>query len=104
MKGIANSKDGAGVEMARMKVTIIFMITILNLTGTHLHTPPGDIFFWFILGCISRIYRQWREESQSGKSAPEGAQDAAPEAYAPIFPLPGGPAGIPAAHPGAPRA
>jgi hypothetical protein len=62
MKFIANSKDKDEVELMRLMVTIVFMLSVLNLTGTHLHTPPGDIFFWFTMGCISRFYRAWRDE------------------------------------------
>jgi hypothetical protein len=62
---IARSKDKEVVELMRMFSTLIFMLTILNITGTHLHTPPGDIFFWFTMGCISRFYRQWREQEAS---------------------------------------
>jgi hypothetical protein len=62
MKVIANSKDKDTVELMRVMMTIVFMISVLNLTGTHLHTPPGDIFFWFTMGCISRFYRVWRDE------------------------------------------
>ncbi|MEO7426830.1 MAG: hypothetical protein ABI036_16710 [Fibrobacteria bacterium] len=66
---IARSKDKETVELMRLFSTLIFMLSILNITGTHLHTPPGDIFFWFIMGCISRFYRQWREQS-AAEAAP----------------------------------
>ncbi|MDB5047661.1 MAG: hypothetical protein JWO30_732 [Fibrobacteres bacterium] len=69
MKVISNSKDKDKVELVRMLITLIFMLTVLNLTGTHLHTPPGDIFFWFSMGCISRFYREWREEEALEKAA-----------------------------------
>jgi hypothetical protein len=60
-KILALSKDQEVIELTRLMLTIIFMLTILNLTGTHLHTPPGDIFFWFTMGAISRLYRQMQE-------------------------------------------
>ncbi len=73
MKFIAHSKDKEAVELMRLLCTIIFMLSVLNLTGTHLHTPPGDIFFWFTMGCISRFYRQWRAqealETAAGQTA-----------------------------------
>ena len=77
MKVISNSKDKDVVELSRLMVTLIFMITVLNLTGTHLHTPPGDIFFWFTMGCISRFYRQWRDGELAAKAAEKAAQEAA---------------------------
>jgi hypothetical protein len=76
MKVIANSKDKDTVELMRVMMTIIFMLSVLNLTGTHLHTPPGDIFFWFTMGCISRFYRVWRDESalETAAAAPASAE------------------------------
>ncbi|HKP96783.1 MAG TPA: hypothetical protein VJ385_13580 [Fibrobacteria bacterium] len=95
MKVIANSKDEDVAELLRLLVTIIFMLTVLNLTGTHLHTPPGDIFFWFTMGCISRFYRQWRQEEALEKAA--RAALAVPPADAPE------PSGsVPAELPGTP--
>jgi O-antigen ligase len=55
---LALSRDPEIRELTRLMLTLIFMISFLNLTGTHLHTPPGDIFFWFTMGTISRFYRQ----------------------------------------------
>jgi hypothetical protein len=105
MKVIGNSKDKDTVELTRMMVTLIFMLSVLNLTGTHLHTPPGDIFFWFSMGCISRFYRAWRAEealeakaaaalAQTGESLPApGARRPGPSGPVKggIYPLPGGP-------------
>jgi hypothetical protein len=51
-------------ELTRMMLTILFMFSVLNLTGTHLHTPPGDIFFWFTMGAISRTYREAASKAQ----------------------------------------
>jgi O-antigen ligase len=42
---IARTRDEGVREMGRLLVAILFVLTVLNLTGTHLHTPPGDIFF-----------------------------------------------------------
>jgi hypothetical protein len=75
MKVIANSKDEDTVELMKMMVTLVFMLSFLNLTGTHLHTPPGDIFFWFTMGAISRFYRRWREEEALEKRAASALED-----------------------------
>ncbi len=61
-KILSLSKDEGIKEMTRLILTIMFTLTILNLTGTHLHTPPGDIFFWFSLGVITRFYRKTLDE------------------------------------------
>jgi hypothetical protein len=89
MKVIANAKDKETAELMRMIVTIVFMLSVLNLTGTHLHTPPGDIFFWFSMGCISRFYRTWRDETALEAAAAEALRLAESPAPAP-------PSGIPA--------
>src|SRR5690606_36909637 len=80
MKVIRHSRDKDLAEFARLLVTIIFVISILNLTGTHLHTPPGDVFFWFSLGCISRFYRRMQAERRAppgGGGEPPGLRGVA---------------------------
>ena len=95
LKIISHHKDPEVVEFARLLVTIVFMITVLNLTGTHLHTPPGDIFFWFSMGCISRFYRETRDQMRADEEALAAAEKAASAAAIPAGPgrplhLPGG--------------
>jgi hypothetical protein len=97
---MAKEKDKDLAEMGRLLLTIVFILSVLNLTGTHLHTPPGDIFFWFSLGCISRYYRQLRDESRAAaesaakeSAVPDAAQlPATPHPGSPghRFPMPGG--------------
>lgn len=89
---IATSKDEETRELCRLLMTIVFMLTVLNLTGTHLHTPPGDIFFWFSLGCITRFYRETRQAL--AKEAEQGTQTGSPAAAdaaapGPLLPVPG---------------
>jgi O-antigen ligase len=48
-------------ELTRYFMSLIFMFVILNLTGTHLHTNPGDVFFWFSVGGLSQLYRNARQ-------------------------------------------
>lgn len=71
------SRDPDVLELTRLMLTLIFMLSVLNLTGTHLHTPPGDVFFWFSLGCISRFYRQAREEEKARKAMGESTDASA---------------------------
>jgi hypothetical protein len=97
---IASARDPAVAELARYLVTLVFILSILNLTGTHLHTPPGDIFFWFALGCIHRFHRFHLEEA-----AAEAEEKAAGGSRGSPVPVPGpapetGPA--PEAGPAAP--
>jgi hypothetical protein len=93
MTVIAKARDPQVRELARALVTLIFMISVLNLTGTHLHTPPGDIFFWFSLGCISRFYREIREaeaaELAAANAQTEGTAEAPSAPGSPALPRPG---------------
>jgi uncharacterized membrane protein len=84
------SRDPDVQELTRLMLTIVFMLSVLNLTGTHLHTPPGDVFFWFSLGCISRFYRQAREEEKARKAMGEGVDADAAGGDGPVEALAGG--------------
>ncbi len=88
MAVINRTRDTETRELSRLLVTVIFLLSVLNLTGTHLHTPPGDVFFWFSIGCLSRFYRETRE----AESAAGLALALAPAAKSPSGP---GPAPIP---------
>jgi hypothetical protein len=50
------------ITLARIYLTWIFVFSILNLTGTHLHTHPGDIFYWLSLGGLAQISRRSLED------------------------------------------
>jgi hypothetical protein len=90
MKVIANSRNKDEAELMKFMITLVFVLSVLNLTGTHLHTPPGDIFFWFTMGAISRFYKRWREEE-----ALEARAAAALEPQSAQMPNPQRPAGLP---------
>lgn len=60
------------LELARLFLSILFMFSILNLTGTHLHTNPGDLYFWFSVGGLAQLYRD-------AKARPSGDASARPE-------------------------
>jgi hypothetical protein len=81
---IARERDPATVELARYLLTLVFVLSILNLTGTHLHTPPGDLFFWFSLGCLHRFHRNLvEEEAAAAAEAREQSAGAAQAARVP---------------------
>jgi O-antigen ligase len=93
----SRARDEALRELGRMLVAVLFMISVLNLTGTHLHTPPGDIFFWFSVGCISRFYRETRDSpapasgaDSAGPDAPAPATVSASAGAPPALSMPGG--------------
>ncbi|HLP42296.1 MAG TPA: hypothetical protein VK465_12370 [Fibrobacteria bacterium] len=70
---IRQGRDPEVVELTRLMLSLVFTISILNLTGTHLHTPPGDLFFWFSLGCIHRFHRNLQEDLKAGRPGPPAA-------------------------------
>lgn len=59
--------------LARVYLTWIFVFSILNLTGTHLHTHPGDIFFWLSLGGLAQLSRNLPLGRDPHESDPEEA-------------------------------
>lgn len=85
---VARARDPGVAEVARYLLTLVFVISILNLTGTHLHTPPGDIFFWFALGTLHRFHREMVDAEDA-----EAAAVAAAEEAGPVVETPGQPAG-----------
>jgi hypothetical protein len=54
---LARNPDPETAELARFCLTLLFVFGILNLTGSHLHSNPGDIFFWFSLGILARLHQ-----------------------------------------------
>ncbi len=62
--------DPAAILLARLFLTMVFMFSILNLTGTHLHSNPGDIYFWFSGGALAFLYRHVRDEAATVKDEP----------------------------------
>lgn len=68
---VARARDPAVAELARYLLSLVFVLSILNLTGTHLHTPPGDLFFWFALGCLHRFHRDLAEEDAAASRTRE---------------------------------
>ena len=52
---ISVSPDSEAAEQARWGMSLLFVFSILNLTGTHLHSNPGDVFFWFTVGMLARL-------------------------------------------------
>ncbi len=55
-------RDPADRELACLLLAWLAMISMLNLTGTHLHSSPGDFYFWFSAGAIMFLHRQCRAQ------------------------------------------
>ncbi len=53
---IQGAQDPEIADLARFSMSLIFIFCILNITGTHLHSNPGDVFFWFTVGILSRLH------------------------------------------------
>jgi hypothetical protein len=62
---IDNSKNEFVQIMAKAVVTMNIVFAIINITGSHIHTFPGDTYFWFwngvLMGMWSRLDKQEEE-------------------------------------------
>jgi cell division protein FtsW (lipid II flippase) len=51
------SKDTRVIALARGIAVMNIVFAVINITGTHIHSFPGDIYFWFwngvLIGLIS---------------------------------------------------
>ncbi len=62
------------VLQAKLFLSLVFAFSVLNLTGTHLHSNPGDIYFWFSIGALAFLYQQCRREEMPIISNPEPSE------------------------------
>jgi hypothetical protein len=51
------SKDTRVISLARGIAVMNIVFAVINITGTHIHSFPGDVYFWFwngvLIGLIS---------------------------------------------------
>lgn len=51
-----NSKNKFAVTVAKAVVTMDIVFAIINITGSHIHTFPGDTYFWFWNGVLMGMW------------------------------------------------
>ncbi len=73
---VRQTRDPEVAETARFGMTLLFVFSILNLTGTHLHSNPGNVYFWFTLGMLAQLYRRCREEAPAPQPEPAAVRPA----------------------------
>ena len=59
MKGfyvLDNSKDSSVIAIAKGVTIMNVAFGIINITGTHIHGFPGDVYFWFWNGVLIHFY------------------------------------------------
>jgi hypothetical protein len=58
--------------LARAIVTMDIVLTIINVTGSHIHAFPGDTYFWFWNGVLMGLWN-----AQRNQKIPDEAHEAA---------------------------
>lgn len=51
-----NYIDAENIHLLKGIVMLNIIFAIINITGTHIHSFPGDIYFWFWNGVLVRLY------------------------------------------------
>jgi hypothetical protein len=60
------------IILARGILTMNFIFLIINITGTHIHKYPGDMFFWFFNGVLLNMHDGPSAVSQLSGSLQDG--------------------------------
>jgi len=58
-----NSKDPSVIAIASGITIMNIAFGIINMTGTHIHSFPGDVYFWFWNGVLINFYNVLRNEN-----------------------------------------
>jgi hypothetical protein len=71
---IDNSRNEQIVAMAKGVTVMNIVFALINITGTHIHSFPGDIYFWFWNGVIIML-AQHEQDNVKEKVIDETAVD-----------------------------
>jgi len=66
---IDRSSSPEVVLLARTITLMNIVFAVINLTGTHIHAFPGDVYFWFWNGVLMKLAASEKEFTPSGNSA-----------------------------------
>jgi O-antigen ligase len=55
MKALHTLSDPRSIIMAKGIICMDMSFALMNLTGTHIHAFPGDVYFWFWNGVLMSI-------------------------------------------------
>jgi len=64
---IDNSKSRDIVAIAKGVVVINLVFGIISITGTHIHSFPGTIYFWFFNGVLIQLSAATRQEAAAAE-------------------------------------
>jgi len=67
MKGfyvLDNSKDSSVIAIAKGVTIMNVAFGIINITGTHIHGFPGDVYFWFWNGVLIHFYNVLKNKNR----------------------------------------
>ena len=51
-------------SLARGITVMNIVFAIINITGTHIHSFPGDVYFWFWNGVLIKLEYQQRSSAR----------------------------------------
>ncbi|MBF0432059.1 MAG: hypothetical protein HQK83_12315 [Fibrobacteria bacterium] len=83
---VRHEQDQEKKNLAAMCTTIVIIVSILNITGTHLNSHPSDIFFWFCAGCIGFLYQEYKDEANTPEATIEDEKNALVNAFSQPLP------------------
>lgn len=66
---IDRSSSPEVVLLARTVTLMNIVFAVINLTGTHIHAFPGDVYFWFWNGVLMKLAASEGEVTPSGNQA-----------------------------------
>ena len=56
LKSLDKLADPRAVTLAKGIVVMNVVFALMNITGTHMHSFPGDMYFWFFNGVLMNIH------------------------------------------------
>ncbi len=50
-------RDERSIAIAKAIVVFDIVFSVMNITGSHIHAFPGDVYFWFLNGVLMNVSR-----------------------------------------------
>jgi hypothetical protein len=66
MRLIDSKQNEKEAVIVKGVVCMDLALAIMNITGTHIHSYPGDAYFWFFNGIVISIAAHFKKSPQEG--------------------------------------
>ncbi|MFP4521577.1 MAG: O-antigen ligase family protein [Fibrobacterota bacterium] len=67
LKEYDSLEEGFHKKFTGLSISLFFAVSLMNTTGSHIHSHPGDIYYWFLAGyTISIKYMKGAPNENSG--------------------------------------